>query len=1516
MAHVQAVHKRLANHSCPKCHKTFTYRQNRTQHEKNCGRETVHDCPKCSKRCSTAHGLRRHLQWHEKAPKPKPKQSKKVSAPPPARTAPSVTETRPSQFRCRRCTEMFDNRRDLYAHGLREHYNQHGGALQPRPWGPNEAAPWDGDDALRQVYENNAPLILENHRQGPIRTTYNFPVTNDVNVDQLMDFADGIYRRQQRAFRLNLVFGVILQHRETGSYRYFVPYSNNGVFERPIYISRRGDLQLLRRQLETKDILTELLRQRPDTKWIPVLVTNVHFLVTETFYPLGQGQLPDYLMKKDSLYALVKNQQNGKPYKDHLCAFRCLALHRGHEIRCIEGPAKQLYQEWSEEPMKDFEGLSFEDFPEFETRFDVNLEAYNLTEDGFAWSVYKSRGQHKTTMYVNLYDNHLSYIRNFAVYAQKYQCKTCERHFKLAGHLHRHQKSCANKTKFVYPGGFHQDRENIFERLDQYDIRVPVDERNFPWYICYDFEALLQKVQDQPTDMLRWTHKHAPVSVSLCSNVEGQTDPVCLVDADQDQLVTHMVSHMKGIANRVYELAEEKWGWVLEAIDEKLRESEEDELNSDADVVERSGDEVDDETLEDECETKKPSHPLQKIYGRMETYMRQVPVLGFNSAKYDLNLIRRWLAKHLNMHDDPGTFVVKKNNTYACIATESLKFLDMSQFLAAGSSYAGFLKAYHISEQKGYFPYEWFDDVTKLEATSLPPHQAFYSHLKGSNISEEEYQYCEKVWRDHQMRTFRDFLVWYNNLDVEPFVKAVENFQQFYFEKGIDVFKTAISVPGIARQLLFRTARKENANFALFDKQNEDLYQTIKHNIVGGPSIIFTRHHCAGQTPIRGKKQCGAILGFDANALYLQAIGQPMPVGPFVRRLADNEFRPELRDKYMSAYYWMDWLAYVHGVDIQHKLNTGREVKVGKYPVDGFVPASKLGEKATVFQFHGCYWHGHLCDDTRGIRDEKWRATRASKYQRTQETTAYLKKEHNVIEMWECQFRQYCSQNSAIYDFIDGKRPGFFRNHKGKITEDSILEGVLKGDLFGMVEVDIQVPEQWPSYFQHPTLSPYDYFQEMSPLFCTTEIPFDSIGEHMQAHIWEYQLSEQPRRLLVGGMKARQILLATPLLQWYLEHGLVVTKIYQLVEFQQQRCFRNFVQEVSDARRQGDIDPDTAIIADTNKVIGNSGYGSLIMDKTKHRAIKYVQGENETCLKVNDPLFQKLECLDEEEQYYEVEMAKRKIKLDLPIQLGYYILQYAKLRMLEFYYDFMDVYVDRADFEYCEMDTDSAYMAISGSNLEDVIKPEMRTQYLQGMKGFCTDMDIEADAQHHWFPRTCCAKHAKYDKRTPGLFKLEYQGNEMIGLCSKTYIVRKTKMVKPTSTRVSASGLLNKAKGWKPRRRRRHLQSRHVNEFKFSSKGVSKRNLKAPMTKFRCVLKNRIAQSGQIRGFRVRKNAVFTYTQERRGFSYLYCKRKVLEDGIHTQPLDITLCPLPKTDTEVKDQELVDILVELLEANE
>ena len=115
----------------------------------------------------------------------------------------------------------------------------------------------------------------------------------------------------------------------------------------------------------------------------------------------------------------------------------------------------------------------------------------------------------------------------------------------------------------------------------------------------------------------------------------------------------------------------------------------------------------------------------------------------------------------------------------------------------------------------------------------------------------EKYIQLHEIWRENNMTTFRDWVIYYNNLDVEPFVEALEKMRRFYMNKQIDVFKQTISVPGIARILLFRSAREANASFSIFDNKNKDLYHTIKKNIVGGPSIIFHRHQKAGKSKIR-----------------------------------------------------------------------------------------------------------------------------------------------------------------------------------------------------------------------------------------------------------------------------------------------------------------------------------------------------------------------------------------------------------------------------------------------------------------------------------------------------------------------------------------------------------------------------------------------------------------------------------------------------------------------------------------
>jgi len=108
------------------------------------------------------------------------------------------------------------------------------------------------------------------------------------------------------------------------------------------------------------------------------------------------------------------------------------------------------------------------------------------------------------------------------------------------------------------------------------------------------------------------------------------------------------------------------------------------------------------------------------------------------------------------------------------------------------------------------------------------------------------------------------------------------------------------------------------------------------------------------------------IVGYDANALFLWAIMQQMPNGSYTRRREKTGFKKESSIKMASE--WLEWEAEQRGIQIRHQMN-GTEKRIGdrKLPVDGF-----HADGSTIFQFYGCYWHGHRCYLTRGKeRNEK-----------------------------------------------------------------------------------------------------------------------------------------------------------------------------------------------------------------------------------------------------------------------------------------------------------------------------------------------------------------------------------------------------------------------------------------------------------------------------------------------------------------------------------------------------------------
>ena len=137
--------------------------------------------------------------------------------------------------------------------------------------------------------------------------------------------------------------------------------------------------------------------------------------------------------------------------------------------------------------------------------------------------------------------------------------------------------------------------------------------------------------------------------------------------------------------------------------------------------------------------TSKHMKSLENSFGKFERYCKEMAVFGFNSAGYDVKLIKKFLFKELWEHGQQPNFTVKKAGKYPCIRTEYLKFMDILQFLTPGYNLKSFLKVFGVSEQKGFFPYDYFTHADQLDETTLPPYITFYSTIEGCNVLEKGY---------------------------------------------------------------------------------------------------------------------------------------------------------------------------------------------------------------------------------------------------------------------------------------------------------------------------------------------------------------------------------------------------------------------------------------------------------------------------------------------------------------------------------------------------------------------------------------------------------------------------------------------------------------------------------------------------------------------------------------------------------------------------------------------------------
>ena len=137
------------------------------------------------------------------------------------------------------------------------------------------------------------------------------------------------------------------------------------------------------------------------------------------------------------------------------------------------------------------------------------------------------------------------------------------------------------------------------------------------------------------------------------------------------------------------------------------------------------------------------------------------------------------------------------------------------------------------------------------------------------------------------MKSFKDFPMWYNNKDVVPTLEAMQKMFEFYHQKEIDMLKLGCTLPNLANICLHKST---DPKFYPFTESDKDLLEKTREDMVGGPSIVFTRKAVVDKTFIRKSTiLCKSIVGIDASQLYPYSMCQPMPTGLYTRWNYDSE---------------------------------------------------------------------------------------------------------------------------------------------------------------------------------------------------------------------------------------------------------------------------------------------------------------------------------------------------------------------------------------------------------------------------------------------------------------------------------------------------------------------------------------------------------------------------------------------------------------------------------------------------
>ena len=269
-----------------------------------------------------------------------------------------------------------------------------------------------------------------------------------------------------------------------------------------------------------------------------------------------------------------------------------------------------------------------------------------------------------------------------------------------------------------------------------------------------------------------------------------------------------------------------------------------------------------------------------------------VPVIFHNLRGYDSHLILKQYKRSL-FPDKEIACIPNNMEKYVSFSIGNLRFIDSYQFM--GESLEKLVSnlpkddfkhmimncsvdKLHLLLRKGVFPYEYWDSPTRFDERLLPPPEAFYSRLTDEEISDEDYEHAQKVWKTFNIETLADYHDLYLKCDVLLLADVFENFRSTcvkYYKLDPAHYYTA---PGLAWDAMLKMT---NTRLELMVER--ELHDVIDKGVRGGICCISRKCATANNKYIpedyNSHEPSKFIVFLDANGLYATAMSEPLPTG-------------------------------------------------------------------------------------------------------------------------------------------------------------------------------------------------------------------------------------------------------------------------------------------------------------------------------------------------------------------------------------------------------------------------------------------------------------------------------------------------------------------------------------------------------------------------------------------------------------------------------------------------------------